>query len=399
MTDDKGRRTIGRRTVLRGAGGLGAGALLAGCVQQTGGGEETTATEASETETQTEADETTTEETTEATTEETTTSECVEEIDTQIGMVYALGGLGDKSFNDMANRGVNDAECDLGITFENAQPEAASDFTTLQRRWATSTSPDYELVCCIGFAQTEALKSNAPQYADQRFMIVDAVVDQDNVESYVFKEHEGSFLVGQMAGMMTSMDFSAGAGSTATDSTKVGFVGGVEAPIIKKFQAGFEAGARNANADVEVSSAYVGSFSDPTGGKEAALSMYNSGADIIYHAAGGTGTGVFQAAQEQGRFAIGVDADQSESDPRFADVILASMVKRVDTAVYSSIENVVEGEFNGGGVETLGLERDGVAAVYGAELGSSIPDDVTTAVSNARRSIIDGEISVPTEPQ
>jgi basic membrane protein A len=126
--------------------------------------------------------------------------------------------------------------------------------------------------------------------------------------------------------------------------------------------------------------------------------MYNSGADIVYHASGNTGTGVFQAAQEQGKFAIGVDRDQSVTKESFANVILASMVKRVDTAVFDAIESVVNDSFQGGDVVTLGLEEDGVAAVYGQQLGSEIPQDVKDAVSTSRESIIAGDISVPTDP-
>jgi basic membrane protein A len=214
----------------------------------------------------------------------------------------------------------------------------------------------------------------------------------------VFREHEGSFLVGIVAGMLTSMDFSAGAGSTAGDSTNVGFVGGVQGDLIEKFEAGYTAGVKHVNENVDVQTNYVGDFNDPTGGKEAALSMYNSGADVVYHAAGNTGTGVFQAAQEQGRFAIGVDRDQSITRSSYADVILASMVKRVDNAVYQAVEAKVNGNFAGGEVTTLGLEEEGVAAVYGDQLGSEIPQDVKDEVASAREAIIGGDISVPRDP-
>jgi len=392
-------RKSSRRTLLKGIGAAGIGGFLAGCTQTGGdggdGGDGGTAT-MTETETTTEMDggdgETAT------MTETETMTETPSNEDFNVGMVYALGGLGDKSFNDMANRGVRQAESELGISFRNAQPGSPSEFKTFQRRFATSTSPSYELICCIGFLQKEALVANSENYSDQKFMIVDNVVGSSNVASYVFKEHEGSFQVGHLAGLLTTMDLGAEAGQTNTDATNVGFVGGVEAPLIKKFQAGYEAGVKHANSDVDIQSSYVGDFSDPAGGKEAALSMYQNGADIVYHAAGGTGVGVFQAAQEQGRYAIGVDADQSRSEPKFSDVILASMVKRVDTAVFSSIENTVNGEFKSGQVTTLGLERNGVEAVLGQELGSAVPSDVKSALETSRKKIIDGEISVPAEP-
>jgi len=317
---------------------------------------------------------------------------------THVGMVYATGGLGDGSFNDQAQTGVQRAAEELGVEFQEAQPQEVSDFSTLQQQFAGSTNPNYDLVSCIGFLQADALSENAPQYPDQNFQIVDSAVGEPNVASYGFKEHEGSYLVGQMAGMLTTRSFSAGAGSTQSDSTNLGFVGGVESDLIRKFEAGFIAGVRAANDDIDVQTNYTGSFNDPSAGQEAALSMYDSGADVVYHASGNTGTGVFRAAQERGRFAIGVDRDQSVTRPSYQDVILASMVKRVDNAVYNAIEAEVNGEFPGGEAVSLGLAEEGVAAVYGQQLGSEIPDDVRSEVESSREAIIDGDISVPSDP-
>ncbi|PSQ58302.1 BMP family ABC transporter substrate-binding protein [Halobacteriales archaeon SW_7_71_33] len=317
---------------------------------------------------------------------------------TDIGMVYAAGGLGDGSFNDQAQTGLFEAEEELDVEYREAQPENPSEFETFQRQFAQSDDTDYDLVCCIGFLQTDALAATAPNFPDQSFMLVDSVVDEDNVANYTFKEHEGSFLVGQLASALTTRSFSAGAGSTAGDSTNVGFVGGVESDLIRRFQAGFEAGVKTADEDVDVITNYVGDFDDPTGGREAALAMYDSGADVVYHAAGNTGTGVFQAAQQRDRFAVGVDRDQSVTRDSYADVILASMVKRVDTAVFDAIEAVDEGSFEGGSVVSLGLEQDGVDVIYGQQLGSEIPQDVRDAVAQSRQGIVDGEVSVPTDP-
>jgi len=314
-----------------------------------------------------------------------------------VGMVYATGGLGDGSFNDQAQQGVQQAEEALGISYREAQPDEVSQFSTFQQQFAESTDPDYDLVSCIGFLQADSLSETAESYPDQDFMIVDEAVDADNVASYVFREHEGSYLAGLMASLLTTRDFSAGAGSTAGDSTSVGFVGGRESDLIQKFQAGFEAGVAAGSDDVDVSVNYTGSFNDPAAGREAANAMYNSGTDVVYHAAGNTGTGVFQAAQEQGRFAIGVDRDQSLTRPDYADVILASMVKRVDTAVFNAIEATVNDEFPGGSNVALGLESDGVELAYGDQLGSEIPQDVKDEVATAREDIIAGDIDVPSE--
>ncbi|AFK19185.1 BMP family ABC transporter substrate-binding protein [Haloferax mediterranei ATCC 33500] len=314
-----------------------------------------------------------------------------------VGMVYALGGLGDKSFNDAAKRGIEQAKTELGIEYQEAQPSASEEFPQYQRRFAQSTSPDYDLVSCIGFAQKSALKETAPNFPDQKFMLVDDKLPElDNVASYVFREEQGSFQVGYLAGLLTTQEFAAGAGETTPDKKRVGFVGGVDAPLIKKFQAGYEAGVKHADEEITVDVAYAGSFSDSAKGKEIAVSMYDKGADIVYHAAGATGLGVFEAAEEKGKFAIGVDSDQSVTEPKYADVILASMVKRVETPVFTSVGNVVNDEFKGGSVTTLGLEEDGIAAVYGNELGSEIPQEVKDKLTKSRESIIAGDIEVPT---
>ena len=332
--------------------------------------------------------------------EETTTAEPTDDGPAaNIGMVYATGGLGDGSFNDQAQQGALQAEEELGISFNEAQPDEVSQFSTFQQQFAGSTDPNYDLVCCIGFLQADALSDSAESYPEQNFMLVDSAVDAPNVNNYVFAEHEGSYLAGLMASLLTTQEFSAGAGSTAGDSTNVGFVGGVESDLIQKFEAGFVAGVQAGSDDVDVSTNYTGSFNDPAAGKEAATAMYNSGADIVYHAAGNTGTGVFQAAQEQEKFAIGVDRDQSITKPSYSDVILGSMVKRVDTAVYTSIQSVVEGNFEGGNTSELGLDQEGVALVYGDQLGSEIPQDVADQVATAREDIIAGDIDVPSSPQ
>jgi basic membrane protein A len=378
-----------RRAFLKATGVAGI-AGLAGCSGgPTGGGESTETTTSS-------SGGEGGDETTASGGDETTASGGDETIN--VGMVYATGGLGDGSFNDQAQQGIQQAAEEFNVQYDEAQPDSVSQFKNFQQQFAGSTNPNYDLVSCIGFLQADALSQTAPQYPDQRFMIVDSVVDEDNVSSYVFKEHQGSFLGGVLAGTLTTMDFGAGAGSTKPDKQTVGFVGGVEGDLIGKFEAGFKAGVKHADDAVEVQSTYVGDFNDPTGGKEAALAMYNSGADVIYHAAGNTGTGVFQAAQEQGNYAIGVDRDQSVTKSSYANVILASMVKRVDTAVFNSVKAVAEDSFEGGSVATLGLEQDGVDLVYGKQLGSEIPSDVKDAVATAREGIVGGDISVPTDP-
>ncbi|WP_049893167.1 BMP family lipoprotein [Natronococcus jeotgali] len=317
------------------------------------------------------------------------------ETDAAVGMVYATGGTGDDSFNDMAQQGVQQADEEFDITYDEAEPESVGEFEGAQRDFAASG--DYDLVSCIGFAQADALSGNAEEYPDQDFIIVDAAVESDNVRSYNFDEPAGSFLVGTLSALLTGTEFAAGNGETNPDESVVGFVGGEESPLIESFQAGFEAGVEHVDSSVEVLSSYVGDFNDTASGQETARSMYNDGADIVFHAAGRTGVGVFQAAEAEGRFAIGVDDDQSVSQEDYADVILASMVKRVDEAVFTAIESVINDEFEGGETERLGLEEDGVETVYGQSIGDQIPDEITEEVETTRQAIIDGEIEVPQE--
>ena len=380
-----------RRTFVKATGVAGL-AGLAGCSGGPSGGSEDTATE-----TETESDDSGGSD--DDGMEETTAAETTESGPAaNVGMVYATGGLGDGSFNDQAQSGVIQAEEDFGIEYNEAQPDEVSQFSNFQQQFAQSTDPNYDLVCCIGFLQLDSLTENAESYPDQDFMIVDEVVDAPNVASYTFMEHEGSYLAGLMASLLSTQDFSAGAWSTAPDSATLGFVGGVESGLIQRFQAGFEAGAAAGNGDAEVLTNYTGSFNDPAAGREAASAMYNEGADIVFHAAGNTGTGVFQAAQEAERFAIGVDRAQSITRDSYADVILGSMIKRVDTPVYNAIEATVDEEFPGGSNVALGLDNEGVALVYGDQLGSELPEDVTEEVATAREDIIAGEISVPSSP-
>ena len=316
-----------------------------------------------------------------------------------IGMVYALGGLDDRSFNDAANRGIQRARLDHDVAFTNEEPGSMADFRTTQATLSASEQPDYDLICCIGFLQADALSTVAGEHPDQQYALVDSVVDRDNVASYVFREHEGSFQAGHLAGLVTGRDLSVGAGGTAADERTVGFVGGVESSLIAKFEAGYLAGVAHADGDASVLRTYVGAFDDPEGGYDAAAEMYEQGADVVYHAAGGSGLGVFQAAQEYGRYAIGVDSDQSRSNPRYADVILGSMVKRVGTAVYDAAERTIEDTLRTGSTTALGLAEDGVALVYGTTLGPVIPDDVRAAIVESGQRIVDGDLSVPTDPE
>jgi basic membrane protein A len=290
-------------------------------------------------------------------------------------IVLDVAGLGDQSFNDSANRGLEKAKAELGIdtqVYETSQP---SDY---EPSLAKAPSQGSNLTFAIGFLQTDALTNVAGQNADAKYAIIDSVVDAPNVASLLFKEEEGSFLVGVVAGLMTK-------------SNKVGFIGGLEVPLIKKFEAGYKAGVMTANPNAQVLATYAGSFNDPGKGKEVALSQYADGADVIYHASGGTGLGLFQAAQEKGAgfWAIGVDSDQNQLAPKN---ILTSMMKQVDVAVFDTIKAAKEGNFKAG-TNVFGLKEGGVGLAPTTK--NNTPQEVIDKANGYADRIIKGEFTVP----
>lgn len=297
--------------------------------------------------------------------------------DLKVGIIFSIGGLGDESFNDAAFRGLTQASEDFGISFDFVEPADIGEMEEHQRAFAEA---DYDLIFAVGFLQESALEEVGRDYPDHRFAIIDGIVDLPNVASLTFKEHEGSFLVGLVAGMMT-------------ETNVVGFVGGMEVPIIEKFQVGFEEGVAYVDPNINVLISYAGSFGDPGKGKELAISQFERDADIIYHASGGTGMGVIEAAEEMSFFAIGVDSDQDHLSP---GNVLTSMLKRVDVAVYEQVKDLVEGTFTSG-IISFGVAEGGVGTsdfTYTADL---VPQEVFTAIEEAKEMIIDGEIVV-TDP-
>ena len=292
----------------------------------------------------------------------------------RIGLIFAEGGLGDQSFNDAAYRGLMQAKDELGVDVVYVEPADIAEMEEHQRAYADL---DLDLIIVIGFIHQSALVEVSAVYPHINFAIVDDVVDNPNVTSLVFGEHEGSFLVGVLAGLMS-------------ETNKVGFVGGMEVPLIRKFEVGFVEGATYANPDVEVLVNYAGAFDDPGRGRELAISQNERGADIVYHAAGGTGSGVIDAAVANGFYAIGVDSDQDYMAP---GIVLTSMVKRVDTAVFEVIKSVVDGTLEAG-VRSFGIEDGGVGTSEFTYTKDLIPEAVFDAIEDARDKIISGEIVV-----
>ncbi|HVP57553.1 MAG TPA: BMP family ABC transporter substrate-binding protein [bacterium] len=296
----------------------------------------------------------------------------------KVALVLSVGGLGDKSFNDSAYQGLMKAKDQLGITAVYGQPEQMAEDEKYLRQYAEQ---GFDLVIGVGFLMKDALDKVAGEFPQTHFAIIDAVVTRPNVASLVFREHEGSFLVGAIAGLMSK-------------TGKVGFVGGMDIPLIHKFEVGYTEGVKYVNPKAEVLVAYAGSgpeaFHDPVKGKSLALNQFDRGADVIFQAAGSTGNGVIDAAKERNLFAIGVDANQNYMAPGH---VLTSMVKHVDVAVFQIIKDVVDGK-SIGGPHVYGPEVDGVGYALDDYNRSLIPPDVLAKVEAIKRDIVAGKIKV-----
>ena len=306
----------------------------------------------------------------------------------KVGLILATGGLGDKSFNDISYAGCMRAKEELGVDFDYVESSAIAEYEGFQRDFASSG--EYMLIICIGFDQADALAIVAAEYPEQNFALVDMVVDNPNVASLTFRANEGSFLVGVVAGMVTETD-------------KVGFVGGMDIPLIRDFFEGYEAGATWANPAVTVSEpVFVGDWADPTKGKELSLALIEQGSDCIYSAAGKSGLGALEGAHEEGVYTFGVDACQCH----LYDEIIASMTKRVDVAVYEMILDALVGKFQGGfysgGVTEgwVGLCRLPEEEPLWEETFEfehlELPAEVKNKVIEAKNAIVAGDITVPT---
>ncbi|MFL5582387.1 MAG: BMP family protein [Gemmatimonadaceae bacterium] len=306
-----------------------------------------------------------------------------------VGIVFDVGGRGDKSFHDGAYLGAERAQRELGAHVRFIEPGEGSDREAGLRLLAAE---GMDLVVGVGFIFTDDLTALAREYPNVRFAGVDYSIATDaagrpvpppaNLAALKFREEQGSFLVGALAALVGK-------------SKKVGFVGGMDIPLIHKFEAGYRAGVKHVCPDCTVIVQYAGvtpeAFRNPGKGKELALSQYAQGVNVIFHASGSTGLGVFEAARQTGRLAIGVDADQYAEAPGH---ILTSMVKGVDAAVFDAIRRTKDGSF-AGGVSQFGLAEQGVGYVYDANNMALIPDSVRTRLEQLRQEIIAGKIQVP----
>ena len=293
-------------------------------------------------------------------------------------VVFDMGGKFDKSFNEAAYAGAERFKKETGVTYREFEVTNEAQREQALRNMARRGS---QIVVGIGFSQASGMEKVAKEFPGTKFAIIDAVVDLPNVQSIVFKEHEGSFLVGMAAAM-------------ASKSGKVGFVGGMDIPLIRKFALGYDEGAKYVNPKIEIFQNMTGTtpaaWNDPTRGGELARGQFDRGADVVYAAAGATGLGVLQAAKDKGRLAIGVDSNQNHLHP---GTILTSMVKRVDLAVYEAIKTTKDGKWKAG-LRNLGVAEGGVGWALDQHNRSLITPEMERRLTQARTDIIAGKIKV-----
>ena len=311
----------------------------------------------------------------------------------KVGIVFDIGGKNDRSFNAAAWEGVKRADKELGICLYDVEPGNPTSIEPAMRAFAEK---NYDLIIGVGFAQGPIMQKVALDYPNNKFAIVDGVIFEadgktplKNVASLVFREHEGSYLVGMIA-------------ASKSKTGVLGFLGGMDIGLIHRFAKGYEEGAQAVNPNIKVIVNYVGvtdgAWNNPGKGKELSLAQIEKGADVIFTAAGNSGLGAFDAVEQYGkndqgeanRFVIGVDSNQNGVKPGF---VLTSMVKRVDNAVYDVVKEVIGGKFNGG-FHVFGLDKDGVAYAIDKNNEALIPADVIAKTEEAKKKIIAGEIKV-----
>jgi len=295
--------------------------------------------------------------------------------DIVVTMVTDTAGLGDQNFNDLAKRGLDRAAEELGIQGEVIESAEPADYVPN----LTQAAEQSDLVVAVGFLLTDAVTAVSAEYPDDRFLLIDAAPseERDNVEAALFREQEGGFLGGIVAGL-------------TTETGKVGVLGGQDIPPVERYEVGFRAGIQAVAPEVEVTVTYTDTFGDPAVGKEQSLALYDQDNDIVLAIAGATGIGTFEAAKErEGTFVIAADTDQSQLG---AEQQLCAILKGVDTAVFAASEQVVDDTFEGG-ILDLRLENDGVGL---ATPGDQVPEDVLAVVEQYRQAIIDGTLTVPT---
>jgi basic membrane protein A and related proteins len=293
-------------------------------------------------------------------------------------IVYSTGGKFDKSFNEGVSQGAEKFKKETGVVIAEFEPTNETQFEQAHRRFAQRGQ---DPIVAVGFSQAVALEKVAKEFPNIHFTIIDSVVNLPNVQSVVFKEQEGSFLVGVLAAL-------------ASKSGKVGFVGGMDIPLIRRFQCGFEQGVKYANPKAEIIANMTGTtpaaWNDPGRGAELAKGQFDRGVDVVYAAAGSTGIGVLQAAKDRGKLSIGVDSNQNHLHP---GSVLTSMLKRVDLAAYNSFKAAQSNTWKGG-TQVLGLKEGGVDWALDKDNEKLITPEMKAKVDAAKADIVSGKIAV-----
>ena len=294
----------------------------------------------------------------------------------KIGMVADIGGINDESFNQSAWEGLQQAEKDFGIEVKVIESKQASEYL---QNMESLLDEDVDMVIGVRYTMKEDIQKQAENYPDKQFVLIDETYDTipENVTPILFRENEAAYLTGLVAGKMTK-------------ANNVGFIGGIQTPVVSKFEYGYKAGVKEANEKATVNVQYAGTFSDAAKGKSIANQMYGNGSDIILAAAGGTGLGSIESAKEQNKYAIGVDRDQSDLAP---NNVLTSALKKVNVGVYDTVKEFVEGKLISGQEKVYGLKEDGVGIPESTK--NLVPQDIIDYVNSMIEKVKSGEIKVP----
>lgn len=305
----------------------------------------------------------------------------------KVALVYS-GFLGDKSFNDSAHEGAMRAVEDFGIELKEMESKEPTEW---ESNFVAMAADGYDLVLGVSTQFQEIMEKHTPDFPDTKFAIIDGVVEGENIVSTTFAQNEGSFLAGAAAAMFTTKTDIEGVNADKV----IGWVGGMDIPVLSDFFVGYKQGAEYIDPDIKVLQSFAGSFTDPLKGKELTISQFSQGADIVMNVASGTGTGILEAAKEEGKFAVGVDLDQ---DGVYPGHILTSMLKRVDNATYMVIESVINGTYEGNTTTYLDISNGGVSltdmSVMKEALGDKFPEDILEKIKELEEKVKSGEIEV-----
>ena len=305
----------------------------------------------------------------------------------KVALVYS-GFLGDKSFNDSAHEGAMRAVEEFGIELKEMESKEPTEW---ESNFVAMAADGYDLVIAVSTQFEEIVTKHAPEFPDTKFALIDGVVKGDNVVSSTFAQNEGSFLAGAAAALFTTKDDIEG----VNPEKIIGWVGGMDIPVLSDFFTGYEQGAKYIDPEVEILQSFAGSFNDPLKGKELTVAQYSQGADIVMNVASGTGNGILEAAKDEGKYAIGVDLNQDDVYP---GSILTSMLKRVDVATYMVIESVINGTYEGNVTNYLDISNGGVSltdmSVMKEALGDQFPQDILDKLKELEEKVKNGEIEV-----